>query len=98
MTALRCTGQWLQAVTGKMSFPLIVHHVMMVMALIWLQKDWTRCYLWLIVHAQLVHVPFALRALWRLMMPSLRCIPPSLGWMREVVDALFWATWMVTIG
>eukprot|EP00038_Savillea_parva_P003298 m.123814 g.123814 ORF g.123814 m.123814 type:complete len:305 (+) comp11134_c0_seq4:233-1147(+) len=88
----------IEARTGKLTVPLIVHHSIMVVGFVAVQFPVFLCYVWVVVHAQLVHIPFSLRSIWRLMMPQLRLVPTSLSWTREVVDGAFWATWMGLCG
>ena len=55
-----------------------------------------RCWVFVTVHQQFVHVPFALRAAWRLTNPALGYFGD--GTARRTLDALFWASWMVSCG
>ena len=88
-------GAW-QYRTDKLSLPLVVHHSIMLMGFITVQHPWAHCYVWIVVHVQLVHIPFALRAVWRLLMPELRlALPGSL--LRDAVDATMWASWMTIV-
>jgi hypothetical protein len=82
--------------TGKLSTALVVHHTIMLIGFLAVQFHWAACYVWIVVHVQLVHIPFALRAVWRLLMPELRIAPPD-SLLREAVDAAMWASWMTIV-
>lgn len=87
-----------EMLTGKFGWELLLHHTAMIGGL-WLNQHRTmHCLAFITVHQQFVHVPFALRALWRLTLPALGFVPNELSWRRRGLINLFWMTWMFNCG
>jgi len=79
-----------EVATGKFTTSLLLHHLGMCFGFALNQHASMTCWVFMLVHLQFVHVPFALRACWRLAMPELRVATPAA---RTRLDVAFWATW-----
>ena len=84
--------------TAKFSWSLLLHHSAMVLGFVFAQHPSITCFAWVVVHQQLVHFPFALRAAWRLTLPALGYIQNELSWRRRFISNFFWMSWMFVIG
>ena len=84
--------------TGKFSFELLLHHSAMVLGFFANQHASMRCWVFITVHQQFVHVPFALRAAWRLTLPAMGYIGSETSWLRRGLAKVFWITWMFSCG
>ena len=83
---------------GKFSWALVLHHTAMIFGFWFNAHHSLQCFSWIVVHQQFVHFPFALRALWRLTLPSLGYIENEMSWRRRFVSNFFWMAWMFVVG
>ena len=83
---------------GKFSWALVLHHTAMMFGFWFNAHPSLQCFSWIVVHQQFVHFPFALRALWRLTLPSLGYIQNEMSWRRRFVSNFFWMSWMFVVG
>lgn len=88
----------LEMVTGKFGWELMLHHTAMILGFALNQLPSMQCWAWITVHQQLVHVPFAIRALWRLTLPALGYVKTEFSWRRRGLINVFWISWMLTVG
>jgi hypothetical protein len=88
----------LEMVTGKFGWELMLHHTAMILGFALNQLPSMQCWAWITVHQQLVHVPFAIRALWRLTLPALGYVRTEFSWRRRGLINVFWISWMLTVG
>jgi len=88
----------IEVVTGKFSWELLLHHTAMLLGFGFNQASSMRCWAFITVHQQFVHVPFAIRALWRLTLPSLGYISSETSWRRRGLINMFWITWFFIVG
>ena len=85
--------------TNKFSWPLLVHHTATFIGIAWFsRREELRCVMWIVVHQQLVHFPFMVRAAWRLTLPALGYNKKLLSYRRRFLSNFFWMSWMFTIG
>jgi hypothetical protein len=103
-TELRCEFFFLlfkgacEMYQGKFSWALLLHHSAMILGFWFNMHSSLQCFSWIVVHQQYVHFPFALRALWRLTLPSLGYIENEMSWRRRGVSNFFWMSWMFVVG
>ena len=88
----------LEMATGKFGWELMLHHTAMILGFALNQLPSMQCWAWITVHQQLVHVPFAIRALWRLTLPALGYVRTEFSWRRRGLINVFWISWMLTVG
>jgi len=88
----------LEMATGKFGWELMLHHTAMILGFALNQLPSMECWAWITVHQQLVHVPFAIRALWRLTLPALGYVRTEFSWRRRGLINVFWISWMLTVG
>jgi hypothetical protein len=88
----------LEVVTGKFGWELMLHHTAMIAGFALNQLPSMRCWAFITVHQQLVHVPFAIRALWRLTLPALGYVRTEFSWRRRGLINIFWITWFLIVG
>jgi hypothetical protein len=88
----------LELVTGKFGWELMLHHTAMIAGFALNQLPSMRCWAFITVHQQLVHVPFAIRALWRLTLPALGYVRTEFSWRRRGLINIFWITWFLIVG
>jgi len=103
-TELQCEAVFLvikgtiEVLTGKFGWELLLHHTAMVGGFMFNQHSSMGCWAFVTVHQQLVHFPFALRALWRLTLPAFGYVRSEQSWLRRGLANLFWISWMFIIG
>ena len=83
---------------GKFSWALLLHHASMIFGFWFNMHASLQCFSWIVVHQQYVHLPFALRAMWRLTLPALGYIESEMSWRRRGVSNFFWMFWMFVVG
>jgi hypothetical protein len=83
---------------GKFSWALLLHHTAMMLGFWFNAQPYLQCFSWIVVHQQYVHLPFAIRALWRLTLPSLGYIASEVSWTRRFISNVFWMAWMFVVG
>lgn len=87
-----------EIMTGKFSWELLLHHTAMMVGFLFNQHPSMRCWAFITVHQQFVHIPFAIRALWRLTLPAFGYVRTEFSWRRRFLINFFWISWMFTVG
>lgn len=87
-----------EMLTNKFSWPLLLHHTATFIGVFYSKHEDLRCFTWVVVHQQVVHFPFMIRAAWRLTLPALGFNKKLLSWRRRFLSNFFWMSWMFIIG
>jgi hypothetical protein len=89
----------IEMMTNKFSWPLLLHHTATFIGIAFFSKhEDLQCVTWVVVHQQLVHFPFMVRAAWRLTLPALGYNKKLLSYRRRFLSNFFWMSWMFIIG